>query len=227
MPTKDRNLHAPGQTAKVVDILRSRIIDGELTAGTRLSEEALVEDLGVARNTLREAFRLLAHDGLLVHRFHRGVFIPELGMDDLLDLYRLRLLIEPHVVRGLGERDRHRLVPLQDAVVAAENAAVADDWQLVITQNMHFHQRLVALGNSPRLDSLIQRILAEMRLIFATVREPRPLYEPYVSNNRKLYEGLAAGQFQQMADYLETYLDDSEQALQRALIEAYDGNPPA
>lgn len=226
VPTRDHTQHAPGQTARVVDNLRTRIIEGELTAGTRLSEEALVEDLHVSRNTLREAFRLLTHDGLLVHRFHRGVFVPELGMNDLLDLYRLRLLIEPHVVRGLTDRDRHRLMPLLDAVTSAENAAIDDDWPAVITSNMRFHRSLVALGNSRRLDALIQRVLAEMRLIFAVVREPRPLYEPYVANNRKLYEGLSGGRFTAMADYLETYLTESEQALQRALTEAYGGNPP-
>ena len=46
--------------------------------------------LRVSRNTLREAFRLLSHEGLLVHELHRGVFVRELDEADLVDLYRLR-----------------------------------------------------------------------------------------------------------------------------------------
>ncbi|MGI8985956.1 MAG: GntR family transcriptional regulator, partial [Nocardioidaceae bacterium] len=75
---------------RVADVLRRRITEGDLVPGARLSEERLVCELHVSRNTLREAFRLLAHEGLLVHRLHRGVFVPELDEDDLVDLYRLR-----------------------------------------------------------------------------------------------------------------------------------------
>lgn len=209
-----------GQTAKVVDTLRNAIIEGRLTPGSRLSEEALVNDIGVSRNTLREAFRLLSHDGLLVHRFNRGVFVPELDLDDLIDLYRLRRLIEPHIVRSLTNYDRHRLMPLHDAVIAAENAASHGQWSQVITANMRFHQALVALADSPRLNSLVQRLLAEMRLIFAVVGNPQPLYEPYVAQNRHLYQGLSEGRFEEMATYLELYLRESEAALHKALTSA-------
>ncbi len=87
---------------RVADILRRQITEGELNPGTRLSEQALGETLAVSRNTLREAFRLLTHEGLLVHRPHRGVFVPELGADDFVDLYRLRRTIECDVVRTIG-----------------------------------------------------------------------------------------------------------------------------
>jgi hypothetical protein len=72
----------------VADVLRRRITDGDLPPGSRLSEEQLVQVLRVSRNTLRESFRLLAHEGLLVHELHRGVFVRVLDEDDLVDLYR-------------------------------------------------------------------------------------------------------------------------------------------
>lgn len=215
-----------GQTAKVADSLRDAIIEGRLAPGSRLSEEALVKDLGVSRNTLREAFRLLSHDGLLIHRFNRGVFIPELDIDDLIDLYRLRRLIEPYVVRSLTSYDRHRLTPLRDAVEAAEHASDLGQWPQVITANMRFHQALVALADSPRLNTLLQRLLAEMRLIFAVVGNPQPLYEPYVAQNRYLYQGIADGKFEEMAQYLEQYLHESETALHKALTSARMATQP-
>lgn len=215
-PRRDRATGL-GQTAKVADSLRDAIIEGRLAPGSRLSEEALVKDLGVSRNTLREAFRLLSHDGLLVHRFNRGVFIPELDVHDLIDLYRLRRLIEPHVVRSLTGYDRHRLTSLHEAVAAAEKSSARGRWSEVITANMRFHQALVALADSPRLDALLQRLLAEMRLIFAVVDNPQPLYEPYVAQNRSLYQGLTEGRFEEMATFLEDYLRESEAALHKAL----------
>ena len=104
---------------RVAELLRHRVMEGDLPPGTRLSEEQLVEVLQVSRNTLREAFRLLTHEGLLVHRLHRGVFVPELDEEDLVDLYRLRRTIECDVVRRLDGLDPVRLRPLQPSRRAA------------------------------------------------------------------------------------------------------------
>ena len=70
---------------RVAEILRSHVTEGRLPPGTRLSEEDIGAALGVSRNTLREAFRLLAHERLLVHEFNRGVFVRK-PMAPTLDL---------------------------------------------------------------------------------------------------------------------------------------------
>lgn len=208
-----RTLDLAGQTA---DSLRLGIIEGVFPPGTQMSETALAGRLGVARTTLREAYRLLAHDGLLVHRLNRGVFVPELGPEDLADIYRLRELIEPNVVRSLTPADTQRLGPLYDAVVAADESARDSHWADVVTHNIHFHQQLVALAGSPRLDTTVRRLLAELRLIFHVIDEPQEVYGPYVANNRHLYDGLLEGDFEAMATYLYEYLRESEAAMRRA-----------
>ena len=94
------SLSRASTAGRVADILRTRITEGRLLPGTRLSEEDIGSALGVSRNTLREAFRLLAHERLLVHEFNRGVFIRRLSVDDVHDLYRFRRLIEGGVLRS-------------------------------------------------------------------------------------------------------------------------------
>jgi len=165
---------------RIADVLRRRITEGDLRPGTQLSEERLVARLGVSRNTLREAFRLLAHDGLLIHRRHRGVFVPELDEDDLIDLYRLRRTVECDVVRSLKGLDVDRLRPLRADVEAAESAASRGEWGEVATANMRFHQCLVSLAGSRRIDDVTRRLLAELRLVFHVVASPRVLHERYV-----------------------------------------------
>ena len=198
---------------RIADVLRRQITEGDLRPGTQLSEERLVAQLGVSRNTLREAFRLLAHDGLLVHRRHRGVFVPELDEADLVDLYRLRRTIECDVVRSLTGLDADRLGPLRADVEAAESAASRGEWGEVGTANMRFHQRLVGLAGSRRIDDVTRRLLAELRLVFHAVANPRMLHERYVGRNRVLIDLLAAGEVERAADELERYLHDSEQQL--------------
>jgi DNA-binding GntR family transcriptional regulator len=198
---------------RAADILRQRITEGSLEPGWRLSEESLVVDLKVSRNTLREAFRLLSHEGLLVHELHRGVFVPELSEADVVDLYQLRRAIECDAVRCLHDVDPERLHALYDAVDDADVAAESGNWTDVGTANMHFHQALVALAGSPRMDNLLRRLLAELRLVFHAVDVPRQLYEPYVARNRELADLLADRKVGKAADALADYLRDSEQQL--------------
>lgn len=209
-------------TARTVsEHLSDLITEGRYAPGSRVSEEALVAQLGVSRNTVREAFRLLAHDGLLVHKFNRGVFVPRVSAEDVRDVYRLRRIVEPQVVRGLTPPDRHRLGRVREAVGQAREAAAAGDWTQAGTGNMHFHRRLVALAGSPRLDATMQRLMAELRLLFAVVADPRSLYEPFVERNKALLELLETGRFEDGAAYLEDYLTDSEGRI-LAAFEALD-----
>lgn len=194
----------------VCDRLSEWITEGELPPGAKVSETSLAARLEVSRNTVREAFRLLAHDGLLVHEFNRGVFVPHVTSADVRDVYRLRQVIEPQVVRSLRAPDRHRLTPLREAVEAADVATAEADWTRVGTGNMHFHRSLVALAGSPRLDVTMRRLMAELRLVFAVIDDPRALYEPFVARNRQLLEMLEVGRFARGATYLEDYLRDSE-----------------
>ncbi len=194
---------------RVADVLRRRITDGDLPPRAHLSEEQLIEVLRVSRNTLREAFRLLAHEGLLVHELHRGVFVRQLTEDDLVDLYRLRRIVECSVVRSIAHPDPEGLRRLEAAVEAGETAAERGDWAAVGTANMQFHRDLVALARSPRTDEVTARLLAELRLAFHSAASAEVLHEAYVARNRALLELVAAGELELAAKQLDDYLNDS------------------
>ena len=202
---------------RAADVLRRSITEGALQPGAQLSEIELTEVLEVSRNTLREAFRLLTHEGLLVYKLHRGVFVPELDEHDVVDLYRLRRVLEVDVVRGLVTRDPElpasRLEPMRDDVETAEAAALAGRWPAVGTANMRFHRNLIGLADSARLNDITGRLLAELRLLFHVIATPQELHEPYIARNRGILELLEEREYEQAADQLNTYLLDSEQGL--------------
>ncbi|MER7180515.1 GntR family transcriptional regulator [Streptomyces hyaluromycini] len=205
----DRALLGRTSTAeRVSDILRSRIADGYFPPGTRLSEDGIGGALGVSRNTLREAFRLLTHERLLVHELNRGVFVRVLTVEDVEDIYRTRALVECAVVRGLGEPP-YALEGLSAAVTEGQSAATADDWKAVGTANIHFHRELVALAGSERTDELMRSVFAELRLAFHVVDDPHALHEPYLARNREILQSLERGDRRGAERLLETYLTDS------------------
>ncbi|MBD9735156.1 GntR family transcriptional regulator [Streptomyces sp. H28] len=205
----DRALLGRTSTAERVSaILRGRIADGYFPPGTRLSEDSIGGALGVSRNTLREAFRLLTHERLLVHELNRGVFVRVLAVEDVEDIYRTRRLVECAVVRRLGAPP-HRLDALAAAVEEGRRAAREGDWKGVGTANIHFHSELVALAGSERTDELMRSVFAELRLAFHVVDEPRRLHEPYIARNVALLDALRSGDLRHAEELLAGYLDDS------------------
>ncbi|MFF0205449.1 GntR family transcriptional regulator [Streptomyces sp. NPDC005017] len=205
----DRVLLGRTSTAeRVADILRSRIAEGCFPPGTRLSEDSIGGALGVSRNTLREAFRLLTHERLLVHELNRGVFVRVLTAEDVEDIYRTRALVECAVVRGLGEPP-YALDGLAEAVAQGRRAGAEDDWKALGTANIRFHQELVALARSPRTDELMRGVFAELRLAFHVVNAPRRLHEPYLLRNEEILHALTTGDPTAAERLLDTYLSDS------------------
>ncbi|MCC9708884.1 GntR family transcriptional regulator [Streptomyces sp. MNU76] len=213
----DRALLGRTSTAeRVADILRSRIAEGFFPPGTRLSEDSIGGALGVSRNTLREAFRLLTHERLLVHELNRGVFVRVLTVEDVADIYRTRRLVECAVVRGLGDPP-YRLEGLAEAVAEGQRDAREGDWKGVSTANIHFHRELVALAGSARTDELMRSVFAELRLAFHVVDNPRELYEPYLARNLLILRTLQRGERAEAERMLVEYLDDSL----RRMVEVY------
>jgi len=205
---------------RVAGILREQIMEGQFSPGDRLSEETITAGLGISRNTLREAFRLLAHEKLLVHELNRGVFVRKLDTADVTDLYRVRRVIECAAVRAgheLSDVDTKRLA---EAVDDADSAALDGRWQDVGTANLRFHQAIAALHGSPRVDELMRQLSAELRLVFHVIKDPRILYEPYLSRNRDILGALLSGSVATAAEMLQDYLLDAEQQLTAAYAEA-------
>lgn len=196
---------------RVAGVLRDQIEAGTLKPGTKLSEEEITSGLGISRNTLREAFRLLVHERLLEHRFNHGVTVRKVDLDDLRDLYRVRRLVECAALHGLTTLPDAAGKQLHEAVVDAELAAKAGRWADVGTANLRFHQAIVALVGSPRIDELMRRVWAEMRLAWHVIDDPRTSFERWVPLNDELLNMLLDGRFAQAEAALNSYFASSEE----------------
>ena len=215
----DRERLGRSSTAeRVADILRTRIAEGHLPPGSKLSEDAIGSALGVSRNTLREAFRLLTHERLLVHELNRGVFVRVLTVQDATDIYRVRKLIECAAVRNLG-LPPYDLSQAEAAVAEGDKAAAESSWLELGTANIHFHQAVVGLARSERLDELMRGLLAELRLVFHAMDNPREFHEPYLERNRQILAALNAADRVRAELLLADYLDDAEKQLLRRYSE--------
>ncbi|MEU6151010.1 GntR family transcriptional regulator [Actinosynnema sp. NPDC047251] len=211
---KDRGDIDRSSTAeRVADKLRTNVLDGDIKPGRQLNEKALGDVLRVSRNTLREAFRLLTHERLLVHEYSKGVFVRKPDWHDIVDLYAARRVIEIGALRRWPAADDQRRRAVGDAVDLGLAGAEQKDWTSVGTANIRFHQAITALAGSARLDEEVKRLLAELRLAFHVMGDPRGFHQDYLPLNQQISAHLRGGDLDSAEAALADYFDRAEEHL--------------
>lgn len=199
----------PSVADRVAAELRLQLAEGLLLPGARLTESTISEELGVSRNTVREAFAELAAERLVVRHPNRGVFVASLGPGDIHDVYTVRRAIEVSAIRSGGPPER--VAAVRAAVEEGKAAAAADDEEALGNANQHFHGAIVALAESQRLNTIMGQVLAEMRLFFHKATMDAHFYRSYLADNEEICMALEAGDLERAGDLLLAYLDRSEQ----------------
>jgi DNA-binding GntR family transcriptional regulator len=194
--------------SQVERVLREMILDGRLVPGTHLRETQVARSLGVSRNTLREALRSLAEHGLVTHHPHRGVVVTDLTIEDVSDLFRLRLVLEQAGLAALT--DTRELERATDAFAAALERGDAVE---ALEEDFRFHRALVAALGSARLAGAHERAQGELRLVLLQL--DRDYEPPQVEEHRAILAALLAGDRAAAAAALAAHL---ERAAERLIV---------
>lgn len=199
----------PSVAGRVAAELRRQLAEGVLLPGARLTESTVSEDLGVSRNTVREAFAELAAERLVVRQPNRGVFVASLGPGDIHDVYTVRRFVEVSAIRGGGSPER--VAAVRAAIEEGRSAAAADDEEALGSANQHFHKAIVALAGSSRLNTIMAQVLAEMRLFFHKATVDAHFYRSYLDDNEEICGALEDGDLDRAGELLLAYLNRSEE----------------
>jgi len=102
-----RSSTEPGLADRAYDELRRRILEGEYQPGEATSEYQLSADLNMSRTPIREALRELAKLGLVETIPQKGVFISELTVQDIAEVFQLREVLECFAARLAAKHMTH------------------------------------------------------------------------------------------------------------------------
>lgn len=148
--------------------LREAIMSGYFGPGERLVESSLCERLGVSRNSLREAMRVLAAEQLVVLTPNRGPSVATMDWADAEQLYETRILLESEVAAHAARRaTAENLAAMRRALDAFAQAVEKGDRLLRITTTTDFYEALIVASRHRIMGDLIQGLVARINVLRA------------------------------------------------------------
>lgn len=158
--TQPRNL-----SRAVFAAVRAEVLSGRFAPGTRLSPRVLATEHDVSLSVVREALTRLSEQGLVIAEPQLGFSVVSLDLEDMRDLYRLRVLIEG---TALHDAIDHGDIEYETRVIASHHrlertphmvedgsGQITDEWAAA---HGEFHHQLLSAATSPRLRDLADRL---------------------------------------------------------------------
>ncbi len=193
-------------TEQVAAALREAILSGRILPGTPLREVALASELGVSRNTVREAARVLGSEGLIRHEMNRGAMVAGITGQDVDDIYAARLAVELAGAEALmSRRDPVAFRRLAGLAGQIEDAVRRRDVAAALEGDRLFHATIVAATGSPRLQRFYSQLQQEQRLALSLAESSSRELGRTADDHRELLDSLHGGKAQAKAQ-LRTHL---------------------
>jgi len=133
------------------------IIKGEYQPGQQLKEEEIATRLEISRPPVREAFKMLEAEGLVIRKPRRGVFVTEMTAKDVWEAYTLKAaLYEMALELALNSIDESQIRELEAVVRRMETCVAAEPVELLRYQEHHqnFHNRIMLISGHDRLKKI-------------------------------------------------------------------------
>lgn len=143
--------------------LKEMILSSKFMPGDHIEENLLCDMLNISRTPLREAINRLIHENLLVSVAHKGIFVPEMNVQNVAELFKARKLIEPMVVMLSAKRmDKTSLLAFRDKSIEYHDKKDVENLNLI---DYEFHTYICSccgnqyvLGMMQQLNDQFQRV---------------------------------------------------------------------
>src|SRR5512133_2629329 len=194
MPQPTPSKPDQGLPTTIAEQIKRLIYAGEFKPGDRLNEAALALRMGTSRGPIREAIRILAGIGLVTAVMNRGVFVRQVSVAEMLEIYDLRALVFGFAAERAAEHvtdaDRRQFESLLDQM---DQACRDGDNDLYYNVNLQFHGLILSLAHSQRAQRLYDDYVKELHLFRRqNFNKPGNMRTSNIEH-RRIYEAIAKG----------------------------------
>ncbi len=149
---------------EIADILRENIISGNLNPGEKVNEYQVAKLLNISRPPIREAFRLLAAEGLITLVPRKGAFVSELSIREVKEIYEMKSMMESFAVRSaipvIGEKE---VSGLDSILKLMEEMIKKNNFKKIQSLNIEFHRKIIEMSKNKKLIYFYESIIMPIR----------------------------------------------------------------
>lgn len=173
--------------------LRRLIYSGEFQPGERLNEAALAIRMGTSRGPIREAMKVLAGLGLVTSVPNKGVFVKQLSLRDMIEVYELRALVFAYAAKRACEHfsDKHA-ARFEQLLSEMDAACEANDGTGYYELNLAFHELILELSGNRRAKQTYDDYVKELHLFRRKYFNVSGNMRRSNAEHRKIYEAIAS-----------------------------------
>ena len=192
-------------------VIRSAIASGIFVPGERLSQDRLARLFECSRMPIRSVLRQLESEGLVELHAHRGATVRALSLEEISDLYEMRILIETFALRKtVAAISDSQIEQLAELSVGLESTAAQEGW---LEARRRFYRTFYSIGNTPRVVSTIMQFRAEVNRYTAGLASIRS------NTHRDLLDRVRLKDPDLAAAWLESHLREVAQALREQVAD--------
>lgn len=186
--------HAGSNADRAYDILRERIIVLDFKPGQPLDDESLGVELGVGRTPIREAFKRLERDRLVLSIPRRGTFTTEIDTADLFAIFDVRRELEPiaasRASTTASRGTRRALLELADNVDSIRSDLPSAD---LLRLDVRLHRQIYRASGNVHLEDTLVRLDAHATRIWSLLLDRLPDLSQHVRGHAPLLRAIASG----------------------------------
>ena len=223
------NLPSPSLSAEIFTVLKERIVRWHYPPGHRFTEAGLCSEFGVSRSPIREALQMLVENNLVDKATYKGYSVKQLDLQEINELYDVRLALETFVVESLAQRgypqgDWERLYRRWQEL---QNASMSESLDFAL-KDEEFHEALAAWTNNQTLLQQIRSIDERLHFIRMTdITSPERL-EATCEQHIQILDCIRDKNTECAREALRLNVEDGrknvEHAIKEALARAYLGS---
>lgn len=211
-------------TETLVDHLRSQIITGEISPGQKLNEQQLSSSLGFSRPPLREAFRTLEHDHLIVSTPRKGTYVTSLTIEDFEEVYETREMIECYAVDILRAKSIRDLPDVASALAASSRLSMPQNNEKEAKLEyfdalVNYHIKLVEAAGNGRLIHFYNAIsfnLARYQFVYFYVPGTS---ENSITDHQKILDLIVKGDYLEAKECLRVHIRHTADVLRSRILQ--------
>lgn len=210
----------PTAQEAVLTEVRRLIATGRMRPGEQIVQEALALELGVSRVPLREALKILEGEGQVTYEAHRGYFVALLSLADLLEVYRMREILEAEAVSiAIPRMTADDIDRFEEAALDVERASADADLTTMAKANRRFHATLIEACALPRMVRTIRQLWDATEVYRAVYYTDGGNRTRVLDEHRRMVAAVRAGDVEQTLTMLDLHRQHAITAL-RPVLEA-------